>query len=155
MQDEQTVPVSQSIDLGSMQVEESYKGPRMEGDWCSSSQQGCQLSLKARCAHRAGDHEQGFRVSEAFVDSMLERFRERGLIHSRFAFEIVMAVRGVAASLGAVLQRSSAAAGCQGMPGTGKQVSALAGQLAHSARYTATAEACSQSNRDPGYQPLP
>lgn len=45
-----------------------------------------------QCAVLAGDHEKGYRVTESFVDSMLERFRERGLIHSRFAFEIVMAV---------------------------------------------------------------
>jgi hypothetical protein len=43
VQDEAVVLVSSTIDLKSMEVEESYKGPRMQGGW--SNQQ-------ARCAHK-------------------------------------------------------------------------------------------------------
>mmetsp|Transcript_1680 Transcript_1680/g.4867 ORF Transcript_1680/g.4867 Transcript_1680/m.4867 type:complete len:507 (+) Transcript_1680:201-1721(+) len=63
----EVIPVSQTIDLTTMTVEDSYDGPRLEGS-----------------------DEEGYTITEGFVSAMLERFREQKKIHTRFAFEIVM-----------------------------------------------------------------
>jgi hypothetical protein len=61
-------------------VEEGHSGPRMEGD-----------------------NEGGYALSAAFVQAMLQEFREQRLIHRRFAFEIVMQVWGLWGRWGVVV----------------------------------------------------
>ncbi|KAL6764758.1 phosphatase 5-like protein [Haematococcus lacustris] len=65
--EEVVVLVSSTIDLASMDVEESYKGPRMQGS-----------------------QEEGYTITLDFVQSMLAEFKEQRVIHRRFAYEIVL-----------------------------------------------------------------
>ncbi|KAJ9522034.1 hypothetical protein QJQ45_005077 [Haematococcus lacustris] len=65
--EEVVVLISSTIDLASMDVEESYKGPRMQGS-----------------------QEEGYTITLDFVQSMLAEFKEQRVIHRRFAYEIVL-----------------------------------------------------------------
>lgn len=65
--DEEIILVSSTIDLQSMEVEDSYKGPRMKGN-----------------------NQDGYTIDLEFVKAMLQEFKEQRLIHRRFAFEIIL-----------------------------------------------------------------
>lgn len=67
MPEEEVIPPSQQIDLSAMTVEDSYQGPRLEGS-----------------------QTEGYRITQQFIEDMLEAFRDQKKIHLRFAFEIVM-----------------------------------------------------------------
>lgn len=62
--------ISDTIDLTSFPVEDSYDGPRMEVDG-----------------------EGNYVISLEFVKAMLQHFKEQKLIHKRFAFQIVLQAR--------------------------------------------------------------
>ncbi|GBF88948.1 hypothetical protein Rsub_01447 [Raphidocelis subcapitata] len=62
--------VSDTIDLESMAVEESYSGPRMQEDG-----------------------EGGYALTRDFVVAMMEEFKAQRLIHKRFAFQILLEAR--------------------------------------------------------------
>jgi hypothetical protein len=87
-------------------VEDSYKGPCMEGDDSS-----------------------GYRVTLPFVEAMMEEFREQRLVHRRFAFEIVIQVGGAWAAAAAAV-----AGGRWQVAGGRWQVAAVAAAAAEGAR---------------------
>lgn len=68
--DSEITHVSDTIDLSTMPVEDSYKGPRMQEDGAG-----------------------GYTITEEFVLAMLEEFKEQRLIHRRFAFQILLQAR--------------------------------------------------------------
>lgn len=70
--DADAVPVADRVDLSTMPVEASYQGPRMEGS-----------------------DDAGYKVTQGFIDAMVEAFRAQRSIHRRFAFEIVLAARAL------------------------------------------------------------
>ena len=70
--DADAVPVAERVDLSTMPVEASYDGPRMEGS-----------------------DEAGYSISRAFVEEMVEAFRQQKKIHKRFAFEIVLGAQKI------------------------------------------------------------
>ncbi|KAF8063021.1 PAPP5 [Scenedesmus sp. PABB004] len=70
--DSEITHVSDTIDLSTMTVEESYTGPRMQEDG-----------------------EGGYVISLEFVKAMLEEFKAQRLIHKRFAFEILLKARAL------------------------------------------------------------
>ncbi|KIY99524.1 protein phosphatase 5 [Monoraphidium neglectum] len=59
--------VSDTIDLASMEVEDGYKGPRMQEDG-----------------------EGGYVITRDFVVAMMDEFKQQRLIHRRFAFQILL-----------------------------------------------------------------
>jgi len=65
--DEEMVLVSSTVDLSMIDVEDSYKGPRM-----------------------SGNSKDGYTLDLDFVKAMLQEFKEQRLIHRRFAFEILL-----------------------------------------------------------------
>lgn len=65
--DEEIVLVSSTIDLSTMPVEDSYKGPRMKGN-----------------------DKDGYTLDLEFVKAMLEEMKQQRLVHKRFAFEILL-----------------------------------------------------------------
>jgi PPP5 TPR repeat region len=113
------VPPSQQLDLSSMSVEDDYQGPRLEGghlvihtpalrtgspctqQWLAVAPTAAAATLQTGRVHvpswsyddlqtTAGSPTEGYRITQQFVDSMLEAFREQKKISVRFAFEIVM-----------------------------------------------------------------
>ncbi|MEW5297871.1 MAG: hypothetical protein WDW36_001050 [Sanguina aurantia] len=70
------VSVMESLHLDTMDVEDSYTGPRMEG---SSSQ--------------------GYTCTGPFVTEMIEAFRVQKLIHRRYAFEIIIQTMAILKAL--------------------------------------------------------
>eukprot|EP00878_Enallax_costatus_P012985 GHUV01013567.1.p1 GENE.GHUV01013567.1~~GHUV01013567.1.p1 ORF type:complete len:397 (+),score=89.50 GHUV01013567.1:417-1607(+) len=68
--DSEITHVSDTIDLSSMPVEDSYTGPRMKEDGAG-----------------------GYVITEEFVKAMLQEFKEQRLIHRRFAFQILLEAR--------------------------------------------------------------
>ena len=70
--DADAVPVAERVDLASMPVEPSYDGPRMDGS-----------------------DEKGYALTRAFVEEMVEAFRQQKKIHKRFAFEIVLTAQKI------------------------------------------------------------
>eukprot|EP00197_Chlamydomonas_leiostraca_P003143 CAMPEP_0202869786 /NCGR_PEP_ID=MMETSP1391-20130828/13229_1 /ASSEMBLY_ACC=CAM_ASM_000867 /TAXON_ID=1034604 /ORGANISM="Chlamydomonas leiostraca, Strain SAG 11-49" /LENGTH=507 /DNA_ID=CAMNT_0049550165 /DNA_START=71 /DNA_END=1594 /DNA_ORIENTATION=+ len=65
--EEEVVLVSSTIDLTTMPVEESYKGPRMQGS-----------------------DAEGYTITHEFVLAMLDEFKAQRVVHRRFAFEIIL-----------------------------------------------------------------
>eukprot|EP00775_Hariotina_reticulata_P007235 gene7235-7448_t len=68
--DSEITHVSDTIDLSTMPVEDSYAGPRMQEDGAG-----------------------GYVITLDFVKEMLETFKEEKLIHRRFAFQILLQAR--------------------------------------------------------------
>jgi serine/threonine-protein phosphatase 5 len=64
--EEKTASVSDSIDVESMPVEDKYEGPRLEG---------------------------GTKVTEEFVNQLLEHYKAQKLLHRRYAFQILLDTR--------------------------------------------------------------
>ncbi|KAL3142834.1 hypothetical protein ABBQ38_003127 [Trebouxia sp. C0009 RCD-2024] len=60
-------PPAETIDLASMTVEDSYDGPHLQGNL-----------------------EEGYTVTPAFMQDMLQRFKDQKLIHRRYAFAIIL-----------------------------------------------------------------
>ena len=61
-----TQPASKSVDLGSMVVEESYDGPRLEEN-----------------------------ISPEFMKELVERFRKQKLLHRKFAYKILVDIKNL------------------------------------------------------------
>lgn len=74
--DAEQTPISPTIDLTSMVVEDSYKGPRM-----------------------AGSAEEGYHLTQDFVVAMMQEFKDQRLIHRRFAFQIILECQELLKSL--------------------------------------------------------
>jgi serine/threonine-protein phosphatase 5 len=72
MQDEEVVLVSSTIDLSNMDVEDSFKGPRMKGN-----------------------NKDGYVIDLEFVKDMLQEMKEQRLVHRRFAFEILLKAQSI------------------------------------------------------------
>ena len=45
------------------------------------------------CARFAGSEQEGYQLTEAFVEQMIDEFREQRKIHPRYALHIVLTVR--------------------------------------------------------------
>ena len=67
IQTEETMPLSQTVNVDNIVVDPSYDGPRL-------------------------DEEGGGGVTPAFLDALIERFTEQKLLHSKYVVMILLAV---------------------------------------------------------------
>ncbi|GMH35961.1 hypothetical protein BSKO_03829 [Bryopsis sp. KO-2023] len=79
-EEEDAPPVSDTIDLQLISVEDSYKGPRLEDD------------------------ENGFTVTLEFVKAMMEEFKAQKLVHRRYVLHIVLEAQKIFKSLASLVE---------------------------------------------------